>query len=316
MRNQLMELEEKILCEPSERRIETRRQEGTGTNTTSNNDDTIERCHAAERKAEGLQNQLTQMELKFKASQLQLSKLQQQENLHLAKEEEMANVFAEQSAICTEMQVELEENRTEAEKSRQQVKEITKQLEGCLVENEILTKQAKELREIITEKQCQKNALVEECRQIQLQTTMLLINAGRYDKTGERAGGLKEECKEKADGPADEKGPRKQRKRKSWVQQKEEACTRRAAARATSHQEVQQEKRSLLQLLVSILERHCEADSSEAISLAALSTRIKQKTGKGWGGHWLPKHGSLLHFLRQHPEMFDVNIRSGVKLRF
>jgi len=261
-----------------------------------------QRCEVADTEIEDLRRKLRSIENDFDDKLCEIIHMKEQLAKTASREDELAKVFGEQSNICSELQAEVENSR--------------KQLEGCKTENDILTKQSFELREIITEKQLQKDALVEQCRKIQMQTTMLLINAGRYDKMDSVAS-VADEIKatqrastQSASTNSLRGCERKRVKRKTVQEQMSEAHARRTAALAASRKEVLHEKRTLLHLLVQILQTHRD------LSLSSLSSKIKQETGKGWGGHWSRKHGPLLEFLRQHPEMFHAHVRSGVQLRF
>merc|ERR1711865_405339 len=186
----------------------------------------------------------------------------------------------------------------------QEVEALTASLAQSAEENKILVEQASDLRSIITEKQFLKDAVVDQCRQIQMQTTMLLINAGRYDSP-------KENKAEKRPAAVESS-----KKRKSLVEHVDEKNTQRAAEQAAMQKRIQREKCEILQMVLSILQAHERTNENTALSMAALSSQIKFTTGKGWGGHWGKRHGTLLQFLQQHKEIFDANFRSGVTLRF
>jgi len=267
-------------------------------NDTSQFDDLAQRCAAAQCHSQDLKKQLVSMQTAYEDAACEVVQLQESVQRHAVREEELASVFVEQSAICKDLQSELEESR--------------KHLEGCSKENEILTQQAERFREIITEKQLQKNALVEQCRQIQTQTTMLLINAGRYDRSENIADELKGAGPQQARDEPTTQGAKKRPRRKSLLEQADEASEKRAGELAAAKQEIQREKRELLQLLVKIL----QAKGGAGAALTEVSSQIKKETGKGWGGHWGKRHGALLQFLNQHPEMFSAHMKHGVCLCF
>ena len=52
------------------------------------------------------------------------------------------------------------------------------------------------------------------------------------------------------------------------------------------------------------------------MSMVELSSRVKKRTGKAWGGHWSKRHGPLLHFVQTHCLMGEVraSCKSGVRL--
>jgi hypothetical protein len=52
------------------------------------------------------------------------------------------------------------------------------------------------------------------------------------------------------------------------------------------------------------------------MSMVELSSRVKKRTGKAWGGHWSKRHGALLHFVQTHCLTGEVraSCKSGVRL--
>ena len=52
------------------------------------------------------------------------------------------------------------------------------------------------------------------------------------------------------------------------------------------------------------------------MSMVELSSRVKKRTGKAWGGHWSKRHGPLLHFVQTHCLTGEVraSCKSGVRL--
>ena len=79
---------------------------------------------------------------------------------------------------------------------------------------------------------------------------------------------------------------------------------------------LQRERRGLAALVVEILAAHQRGSAGASMSIAELSTRIKLRTGKAWGGHWAKRHGPLLRFLQTSCAGggVEASCRSGVRL--
>jgi len=253
------------------------------------------------------------LEIKLQDLRNEFKQYMQDEEIRLR--EELVHLRQEEGARAKE---DSQKSAAYAQKQRE-VEELAAMFAQATEENEILVEQASELRTIITEKQFQKDEVVEQCRQIQMQTTMLLINAGKYDQRGNRDS---TNSAETTPNTAPKQAVENSKKRKSLVQQVDEANMQRATEQAETQKRVQKEKREILQMLLSILRAHERetltgtGSKATGLSMAHLSTHIKAMTGKGWGGHWGKRHGTLLQFLQKHPELFDANFRSGVTLRF
>jgi regulator of replication initiation timing len=245
------------------------------------------------------------------------------EELVQLREEEASRVFEE-----TKRAIEHDDALATIEK-------LKRESISYIEENKILSAQAGELRAIITAKQFEKDEVVEQCRQIQLQTTMLLINAGKFDRDSKAADPpftpQSKKSKTASAGTASNSGSNSatipvetRKRRKSLVEQIEDNNARRAAQQEVLQRDIKREKREILQMLLAILRKQgvSAADTTDTtdtdkrgLSMAELSGHIKQASGKGWGGNWGKRHGALLQFLKKHPGLFDVNLRSGVTLR-